>query len=334
MSRFKKYIFNNETLSYETEVRSARVRFLKSMALFAASLGMAVFYVWIYTSVLGCDLPKTAILKKANAKWISKVELMESRLDRYDNILTTLQVRDNDVYRSIFGMNEIPQSVRDAGFGGVNRYLWLDGTDRSGLLTSAAMRLDILTKKTYVQSRSFDDVALLSRRAGDMVSCIPAVSPINPVPGSYRLSSTYGYRTDPVSGRSAFHEGVDFSMPVGNPIYVTGDGTVESVVINRSRIGYGSYVMVDHGFGYKTRYAHMEDIAVKAGQTLKRGEIVGVSGNTGKSTGPHLHYEVIYRGRPVNPYNYYDLSISSEEYARMISRSEVNPGQEGKNQEG
>ena len=216
-------------------------------------------------------------------------------------------------------MHEIPAQVRNAGFGGVNRYSYLDGLDQGGLLKSTTVRMDVLTKKSYVQSKSFDEVAQLSKRAGDMASCIPAIPPINPDPSNYRLSSGFGYRVDPVYGRSARHTGVDFAMDSGNPIYSTGDGVVESVKFEF--FGYGNHVVIDHGFGYKTRYAHLRNIGVVEGMKVKRGECIGESGNSGKSTGPHLHYEVIYKGSPVNPSNYYDLTITPEEYAAMVQNT-------------
>lgn len=247
------------------------------------------------------------------------MEVMNRQLDGYEDVLASLQMRDDDIYRSIFGMHEIPAEVRNAGFGGVNRYAHLEGVDQGGLLKSTTLRMDILTKKSYVQSKSFDEVAQLSRRAGDMASCIPAIPPINPDPTKYRLSSSFGYRTDPVYGRSARHTGVDFAMKPGNPIYSTGDGVVESVKFEF--FGYGNQVVIDHGFGYKTRYAHLRNIGVVEGMKVKRGECIGESGNSGKSTGPHLHYEVIYKGSPVNPSNYYDLTITTEEYATMVQNT-------------
>ena len=319
MSKFKRYIFNEETLTYEVKERSAKLRFLKGVLLFAASLGMAVFYAWIYTSVLGCDLPKTMVLNKTNTRWISRMDVMNSQLDRYGASLEAMQVRDDGVYRSIFGMNEIPDEVRNAGIGGVDRYSWLDEAGPGSLLKSTKVRLDMLSRKTYVQSKSFDDVSVLSKRAGDMVLCIPAIPPVDPAPGTYRISSTFGRRTDPVSGRSAYHEGVDFACHIGNPVYATADGTV--VKVQRERFGYGNNVVIDHGFGYKTRYAHMDEIDVKEGDTVKRGKYIGTSGNSGKSTGPHLHYEVMYRDAHVNPYNYYDLSMTHDEYMSLIAHT-------------
>ena len=319
MSKSKNYIFNDQTLMYEIRKRSKLSRIIKSATVFAASLGMSVLYFWLYTSVFGLELPKTVLLKKQNAEWCSKMEVMNRQLDGYEDVLASLQMRDDDIYRSIFGMHEIPAEVRNAGFGGVNRYAHLEGVDQGGLLKSTTLRMDVLTKKSYVQSKSFDEVAQLSRRAGDMASCIPAIPPINPDPAKYRLSSSFGYRTDPVYGRSARHTGVDFAMKPGNPIYSTGDGVVESVKFEF--FGYGNQVVIDHGFGYKTRYAHLRNIGVVEGMKVKRGECIGESGNSGKSSGPHLHYEVIYKGNHINPANYYDLSITPEEYAVMVQNT-------------
>ena len=319
MSIKNQYTINQRTLLYEVKKRSRASRLFKPLAFFAVSIIMAVAYFWIYTSVLGLELPKTALLKKKNAEWCSKVEVMNRQLDGYEEALSSLQMRDDDIYRAIFGMNEIPAEVRNAGFGGVNRYAHLDGVDPDGLLKSTAMRLDVLTKKTYVQSRSFDEVALLSKRAGDMASCIPAIPPVNPDPAKFRLSSGFGYRKDPINGRTTMHKGVDFAMKPGNPVYATGDGVIESVKFEF--FGYGNQVVIDHGFGYKTRYAHLKSVGVVEGMKIKRGECVGQSGNSGKSSGPHLHYEVIYKGSQINPANYYDLSITPEEYATMVQNT-------------
>lgn len=316
MAKSKQYIFNKETLSYEVRKRSKWSRMLRVMALIGSSMALAVFYMWLYTSVFGAELPKTAILKRENAEWRSKVEVMNVRLGEYDRALTTLQLRDDDIYRSIFGMNEIPAAVRNAGYGGVNRYSHYDEVDPDGLLKRTAVRLDVLSKKSCVQSKSFDELAQLSKRAGEMASCIPAIPPMNPDKNIYRLSSSFGYRSDPFTGRSKRHTGVDFAMKSGNRLYATGDGVIESVKFEL--FGYGNQVVIDHGFGYKTRYAHMSTISVVEGMKVKRGECIGLSGNSGRSSGPHLHYEVLYKDNHVNPANYFDLSITTEEYATMV----------------
>ena len=319
MAKARKYTFNPKTLSYEVSKRSKKARLIRSLAYLAGSVVMASVYFWLYVAVFGMELPKTLILKKKNAEWISKIEVMNRQLDKCDETLTSLQMRDDDIYRSIFGMHEIPSEVRNAGFGGVNRYEYLDAVDHNGMLRNTVERLDVLTKKSYVQSKSFDEVALLSKRAGDMASCVPAIPPVVPDRKIYRLSSSFGFRKDPFTGRSKKHSGVDFALKPGNPIYATGDGVVESVRFEF--FGYGNSVLIDHGFGYKTRYAHMKSIGVTEGMKIKRGECIGESGNSGRSSGPHLHYEVIYRGAHVNPANYFDLTITPEEYSTMVQNT-------------
>lgn len=316
MAKIKKYRFNPKTLSYEVSMRSRRDKMLRFAGFAVGSIALSVLYFWLYVSVFGLELPKTTILKKENAQWCSKLEVMNRNLDKYDDVLSSLQVRDDDIYRSIFGMHEIPSEARNAGFGGVNRYEYLDAAGAGKMLKATVIRLDVLTKKTFVQSRSFDDVAQFSKRAGDMASCVPAISPIVPDRNIYRLSSSFGYRSDPFTGKSRRHAGVDFALKPGNPIYATGDGVVESVKFEL--FGYGNSVVIDHGFGYKTRYAHLKTICVAEGMEVKRGECIGESGNSGRSSGPHLHYEVIYRDKHVNPSNYYDLTITPEEYSTMV----------------
>ena len=318
MSGKKKYRLDPETLLYEIENVSTKSRFLKMAALVVASVALSCVYLWLFTSVLGLELPKTTMLRKSNAKWISKLELMNRQLDMYDETLRGLGIRDDEIYRNIFGMNEIPQEVRNAGFGGVNRYAYLDNISENSLLKTTTIRLDVLTKKTFVQSKSFDDVESLSRRAGDMASCIPAVLPIVPDRSKFRLSSSFGYRSDPISGKTRMHTGFDFALKPGNPVYATGDGVVASVTFDL--FNYGNSIVIDHGFGYKTRYAHLKTVLVTEGMKIKRGECIAESGNTGKSTGPHLHYEVMYKGKYVNPVNYFDLDMPIEEYSSMVDK--------------
>jgi len=321
MSSFKNYIINPETLMYEIKEVSMRSKFLKYLGVFLGSVVLAVLYFWIYVSVLGLDLPKTVFLKKTNARWNTKLELMNRQLDAYEEALEGLGMRDDDIYRSIFGMNEIPDAVRNSGIGGVSRYASLDEEiSRNSLLLKTEVRLDNIMKKAYVQSTSFDEVATLSKRAGDMASCVPAIPPMNPDPSKFRLTSKFGYRSDPISGRTTMHTGFDFACNPGNPVYSTGDGEVESVSFEF--FGYGNSIIINHGFGYKTRYAHLSVINVAEGMKIKRGDCIGESGNSGKSTGPHLHYEVIYRNDYVNPENYFDLSMTPAEYMEMVRKSE------------
>lgn len=302
----------------KTEKTSRLKRFGSLQLLVAVLLGALLFmtYLWLYVSVLDMDLPKTAILKRQNAIWNTRMDQMSQQLDRYDELLSLLEMRDNRIYRSVYGMDEIPQAVRHSGLGGEHRYAALEGT----AVLDVSRRLDVLEKRAYVQSKSFDDVAIEQQTAGDMASHIPAIPPMNTDPSTYRLSSPFGYRSDPLLGVTKRHTGMDFACPPGNPIYATGDGVV--ILAKYDRSGYGRHVEVDHGFGYVTRYAHMSRMDVEVGQAVKRGDCLGLSGRSGRITGPHLHYEVIYRKNYVNPYWYMDLDIPSKDYMEMVRKPE------------
>lgn len=319
-----KYILNPETLLYEMKEVSLKSKVFKGLLLFAGSVAMAVLYIWLFTSVLGYDLPKTAFLKAERARWDARMDLMNTKLDRCEESIEALRVRDDDIYRSIFGMNEIPAGVRNASIGGVDRYSFLDGLESDDRLKNTALRIDRLTRKVYVQSKSFDEVAAVSKTAGDMASCIPAIPPIVPDPSRYKMSSPFGYRTDPFTGASRMHTGLDFAMKIGNPVYATGDGVVESVKFEF--FGYGNSITIKHGFGYETIYAHLNSVKVIEGMKVKRGDCIGESGKSGRSSGPHLHYEVVYKGRKVNPANYLDMSMSVQEYSDMLRMRESESG--------
>ena len=317
------YKLNPETLLYEMEKVSVRSRFLRFLLFLVWSIVLAVAVWWFYISVLGLELPKTIFLRKQNADWTSRLEQMNKRLDAAEQTLAGVAGRDDGIYRNIFGMNAVDPERRYSGFGGVNRYAYLEEEGASPLLRSTVLRLDYLTKEAYVQSLSFDDVGAIAKRAGDMASCIPVIIPLNPG-SNFRLSSPFGYRSDPIYGRTAFHAGMDFATDVGNKVYCSGDGVVEKVS-NEIR-GYGNCVVVNHGFGYKTRYAHLKSVLVGEGQKVSRGTLIGEAGRSGKATGPHLHYEVIYRGSQINPVNYVDLDMDAKEYETMVKQAEEKSG--------
>ena len=310
-----RYILNADTL--EAEVRKEPRHLGWKLLLVAVSaILLFLFYLWIYVAVLGLDLPKTAILKRQNADWSTRIDRMSQQLDRYDEQLALLEVRDDRIYRSVYGMDEVPQAVRLSGMSGDQRYAALRGTALEGVVR----RLDVLEKRAYVQSKSFDDVSTVQRSAGDMAAHIPAIPPMDTDPSTYRMSSPFGYRSDPLMGFSKLHTGMDFACPPGNPVYATGDGVV--VKVAHEHKGYGEHVEVDHGFGYLTRYAHLSRIDVEEGQVVSRGDCLGLSGRSGRITGPHLHYEVHYRKDYVNPALYMDLDIDHKDYMGMVRKPE------------
>ncbi|MGN0201329.1 MAG: M23 family metallopeptidase [Candidatus Cryptobacteroides sp.] len=321
----RNYILNPETLLYEIKEVSLKSKILKGLLLFAGSVLLAIAYFWLVTAVAGVELPKTVFLKAQRSAWQTRVEAMNTRLDLLEGALDAFQVRDDDIYRSVYGMNEIPGQIRFAGLGGSEKYSYLEGIEPEGLLRNTLVRLDNITRRTCVQTQSFDEILSVSKEAGDMASCIPAVPPVIPDPSIYTLSSLFGYRTDPFDGTTRRHFGVDFAMKVGNPVFATGDGVVESVAFDF--FGYGNCVVINHGFGFKTMYAHLNTIKVIEGMKVRRGDQIAESGKSGRSSGPHLHYEVIYRNTKVNPANYFDLSMPKEEYMRMITARAQESGQ-------
>ena len=314
----KKYRFNSKTLAYELHRTPLKVYFSRGFFLFLLTVAATVGYYEVYTRYLGLDTPKSLALKRENTALMTKLDMMNRQITEADGRLDRLKMRDNQVYRPIFGMEGIPDDVRNAGFGGVDRYSHLEYSRNARFLTSVSSRFDQVYKKTGVQSESFDHVERLAAQTGQMATSIPYIAPVNSASHKFRLSSGFGMRKDPINGAYKHHYGIDISGPQGSPIYATGDGTV--VKVQYDYHGYGQYVIVDHGFGYKTRYAHLTtNVPVREGQKVNRGETIGFLGNTGRSVGAHLHYEVIYRGSPVSPRKYFDDDIALDEYEAMIS---------------
>ncbi len=309
MSGEKSYIFNEETRSYEIDRRSVRAPLLKTGAVLVAGLVFFLLYFFVFNQILGYETPKALFLQSRNEALAGQIAQLDDRIEMEEQELRDLALRDNLVYRPVFGMAEIPFETRSTGFG-EERYAEYLGLDHQDLMTATARRMDMLAHAAYIQSVSYDEVKVLSARAGDMASCIPSIYPVNPK--TVQLTSPFGARYHPIRQAIVVHEGVDLAGPAGQPVYATGDGVVESTQINFS--GYGNVIVIDHGFGYKTRYAHLKEIKVTEGQVVIRGDRIGTLGSSGLSTGPHLHYEVIYRGVQINPWNYLNPDISPEEY--------------------
>ena len=229
--------------------------------------------------------------------------------------ISDIQQRDDYLYRTIFELDPIPPSVREAGFGGTNRYVDFEGYDNSDVMIGTFKKVDVISKKLYVQSKSFDTVIKLAKNKEKMIAAIPAIQPVA-LKDFNRISDYFGARSDPFTGKRTMHNGMDFTGPEGSDIFATGDGVV--IESGYSFYGYGNKVVIDHGYGYKTVYAHLQKITVDDGQKVKRGEVIGLLGNTGRSTGAHLHYEVKLNNRPKDPINYYFNDMTDEEYDLMV----------------
>ena len=312
-----KYQYNESTLSYEKIKLSPSAKILRftlfSIAALICGGGIYVLFNIVY------DSPQERQLREEKEALLLQYELMGKRLDQMSTILADLENRDDNIYRSIFEAEPIPDNIRKAGIGGINRYKSLERfKDDAEIVINTSKKLDRLAKQLYIQSKSFDEIIELAKQKEQMLAAIPAIQPVSNK-DLKRMASGYGMRIDPHYKTPAFHAGMDFTAPTGTPIYATGDGTV--IRADRASRGYGNHVRIDHGFGYTTLYAHMSKTNVKVGSEVKRGEIIGYVGNTGKSVGPHLHYEVRKNDTPVNPINFYFSDLTPEEYDLVIQLS-------------
>jgi len=264
------------------------------------------------------DSPKEKQLQREISELTLQYELLNSRMGQITEVLGDIQERDNNVYRTIFEAEPIPASIRQAGFGGVDRYKKLHGFNNSSLMVETSKRLDMISKQLYIQSKSFDEVAVLVKGKAQLLASIPAIQPISNEDLRHQPSG-FGWRTHPIYKTAEFHPGMDFAAPQGTEIYSTGDGTIERA--DALAQGYGNHIVINHGYGYKTLYGHMSKMAVRAGQVVKRGQLIGYVGSTGLSTAPHVHYEVIKAGEKMNPINYYYNDLTPEQYQKLIELS-------------
>lgn len=311
-----KYVYNPATLSYEKYRHPLRKILGRAFLYLMGGLVYAAAVLFLAYNFF--DSPKEKLLKRELSQMQFQYDVMNDRLDQIVEVIEDLQDRDDNIYRVIFEAEPIPSSVRKAGYGGVDRYARLEGYKNSDLLIETQKKLDQITSQLVVQSKSFDEVFKMAKNKADFLAATPAIQPINNK-DLKRLSSYYGYRMDPFYKVMKFHEGVDFSAPEGTEIYATGDGTIEK--INKSKRAYGHSVMIDHGFGYKTFYAHCDEIRVKKGQKVTRGQVIATVGNTGKSTAPHLHYEVRKNSKAIDPINFFFNDITPEEYELILELS-------------
>ena len=310
-SRKAYYLYNPKTLEYERQFPSAKERFLVALRNMSVGLvfGIAVFFAFIYLF----ESPMEVMLKKENTLLQTQYTMLLKDLNQANEVLDDLQQRDEKLYRNIFNADSIPMSIRKSGFGGSNRYEHLNGLSSSDLLIETAMKMDILKKQLYIQSNSLDELINSGKDWEKKIKCLPAIQPISNKDLKY--TGAFGMRIDPIYRIPKFHSGMDFNAVRGTPIYATGDGTV---TLASWKYAYGNCVIIDHGYDYQTLYGHIDKYKVRVGQKVKRGEVIATVGNTGRTTGYHLHYEVIYKGRYENPIKYYFQDLTAAEFDRMI----------------
>lgn len=316
MSQKAFYRYNPATENYDRVYPTAGARY---RAYFRQSaVGIVVGVVALILAYNLFELPREKRLHRELDRVSAQIDVLDRRADEAIAVMEEIAARDNNFYRVMMQADPISDARRYAGLERRRNYEAVDSMGDADLTRATVDRLDRLDHMIYSQIKSFDFLADQAHQLKDRTNHIPAIQPISE---KYlrAMASGYGYRRDPIYGTTKFHEGMDFSSPVGTPVYATGDGRVTSAAWNS---GYGNLVEIDHGYSYTTRYAHLSEISVRSGQQVKRGDLIGKVGNTGKSTGSHLHYEVRLRGVPQNPVNYYFYDLTPDEYAEMIRQAE------------
>ena len=310
------YRYNPATLTYERIYPTAKERFWGAFRHSISGITVGIIAYALYTFYF--DTPSDKIMKREIDVLTSQNKLLSKRLDKALDVMGNIEERDDNLYRVILQSNPT-QNKQQTTILNESRYDEINGLSNEKLIKSTAVKMDLLAKQIYLRSRSFDEVVGLLGKREERLLCTPAIQPI--LNRDLKLlSSGFGVRVDPIYHTAKMHSGMDFTARVGTPIYATGNGRVQQAGWDS---GYGNCVLINHGFGYQTKYAHMSKLKAHAGQTVKRGEVIGYVGSTGKSTAPHLHYEVHVNGHPVNPALYYFLDLSPRDYDRMIQLAET-----------
>ncbi|MCH5238955.1 MAG: M23 family metallopeptidase [Muribaculaceae bacterium] len=309
------YKYNSETDNFERFFPTFRDRFKSLGKIILVSTCLALLFVAIFSYL--SITPTEKNLMAENKRLKSQYGVVSARLENMMGVMDRLEDRDDNLYRVMMQLDPISNEQRLSGLEYDNRYSQLSKLSDSQLVEQLTKRMNLLEKRIYSQLLSFDQLQETLGNQQDRLASIPSVLPINIA--DYTMSSGYGYRVDPIYGSSKFHEGLDFAAAKGTDVFATGDGKV--ILAGREK-GYGNCIDINHGYNYVTRYAHLSEILVKSGEEVKRGQLIGKVGSTGKSTGPHLHYEVRYKNVPQNPVNYYFMDLTPEEYYEMIQIAE------------
>lgn len=307
------YLYNSQTLTYERIYPSIGKKIFIVFRNLIGGILIGVIGFWGFFEYI-LDSPKEMELRKENKLITEQYKVLNKRLENVSEVLKDIQQRDDNLYRAIFHADPIPSTIRNSGYGGIGRYDHLSQLSNPDLIIQTTQKVDILAKQIYVQSKSFDEIVNMAKLQKDRLQHIPSIQPVANKDLS-RVASGYGTRIDPIYGTTRFHAGMDFAAKTGTDIYATGNGTVTYADWKQ---GYGKCIIINHGFGYETLYAHMDEYKTKVGTKVVRGEKIGEVGNTGKSTGSHLHYEVRVKGKADNPAKYYFMDLTAEEYDKML----------------
>jgi len=309
-----KYYYDSENLAFRKIMVRKRTKFAYAALFLLASalFGTLAFIVLLNTPYF--ETPKDRLQSREIENFKIRYAILNKQMDQLDEVLASIEDRDNNIYRAYFNTSQIPDEQRKAGFGGVNRYKELEGFDNSEMVINTSKRVDILSKQLAIQSKSLDEILKLAREKNKLLSAIPAIQPVKNE-NLRAVASGFGYRTDPFTKVRKFHAGMDFSAQTGTPIFASGDGVVSRA--DNTASGYGNHIVIRHGYGYETLYGHLSKYKVRAGQRVNRGDIIGYVGSTGRSEAPHLHYEVHKNGEVVNPLKFYYGNISAAEYVQI-----------------
>lgn len=313
-----KYYYDPKTLSYKKIITKKRDKFKIFLSSVISAFAFMVVGFIVFSHFF--DSPKEKTMRRELEFIKLNEQLHSKRISELEKVLADIEDRDNNIYRMYFEVSPIPEEQRKAGFGGVNRYKALEGFNNSEMVIDITQNIDILSKQLYVQSKSLDEIVKLAKNKEKLLAAIPAIEPVRKE-DLKRMASGFGWRTDPFTKARKRHFGMDFSAPRGTPIYATGDGLVTRA--DQSAAGYGNHIEIEHGFGYETLYAHLSKYNIRKGQHVKRGDLIGFVGSTGRSEAPHLHYEVIKNGEKINPINFYYGNLSPEEFAAMQKAAQI-----------
>lgn len=313
-----KYYFDKDNLEF-VPIKRTNLNKLYNLILFLiSSIIFAGFITVLLLNTEFINTPQELVQSREIRNYDLQMKVLNKKLDQVESTLANIEKRDNNLYRVYFEASPIPEDQRRAGFGGVNRYGYLEGFESSDIIVNTTERLDILTKELVIQSKSLDEIELLAKNKESLLSSIPSIQPVSSS-DLKRMASGYGYRIDPFTKKRTMHWGMDFSAITGTPIYATGDGRISRA--DARAVGFGNHVRIDHGFGYVSIYAHMDKIIVRRGNRVKRGDLIGYVGNTGRSVAPHLHYEIVKDSRKINPINFYSGSLSPIEFEELVNQA-------------
>jgi len=319
MARIK-YYYDTETCKYERVKTKSIDIVLNALGILALTVIVSIGMIFLWTAYF--PSPNEVLLQNQIKEQQYYLESLDQNIANVNKIVTGIEERDDNIYRVVLGAEPIDQSIRNAGIGGSDRYAEIKERSfiHEDLIVELSKKIDKVKRKLYIESKSQDEIVQMAEKKEKLYAAIPAIQPVSNKQ-LHAIASGFGPRIHPIYKVRKMHTGIDFAAPIGTPIYATADGVVDEVSVRFS--GYGKMIEIDHGFGYRTRYAHMHDFAARKGQHIKRGELIGYVGDTGLSTAPHLHYEVMMNGTQINPVHYFFNDLTPSEYEKVVELASI-----------